>query len=61
MNEIVSASQDEAPSRLAQVRGGLRAALRLILDVALPPFCASCRAPLGGGAGLCAECWSKLS
>ena len=61
MNELVSASEDRAPSRLAQIRGGLRAALRLALDVALPPLCPSCRAPLGDGAGLCASCWSKLS
>ncbi len=32
-----------------------------MLDVALPPLCPSCRAPLGDGAGLCASCWSKLS
>ncbi|HEY5217821.1 MAG TPA: ComF family protein [Pseudolabrys sp.] len=65
MNELVSASQEheqvEAPSRLAQFRGGLRAALRLVLDVALPPLCPSCREPLGDGVGLCATCWSKLS
>ncbi|MFN3656097.1 MAG: ComF family protein [Pseudolabrys sp.] len=40
---------------------GLRAAMRLTLDVALPPLCPSCREPLGDGAGLCASCWSKLS
>ena len=61
MKELVSASQDEAPSRLTQFRGGLRAALRVALDVALPPLCPSCRAPLGDGIGLCASCWSKLS
>ena len=61
MNELVSASQDEAPSRLTQIRGGLRALLRTALDVALPPLCPSCRAPLGDGVGLCASCWSKLS
>ena len=61
MKELVSASQDEAPSRLTQFRGGLRAALRIALDVALPPLCPSCRAPLGDGVGLCASCWSKLS
>jgi ComF family protein len=61
MNELVSASQDVAPSRLAQMRGGLRAVLRLALDVALPPLCPSCRSPLGEGTGLCADCWSKLS
>jgi ComF family protein len=61
MNELVSASQDETPSRIAQFRGGLRAALRFALDVALPPLCPSCREPLGHGVGLCASCWSKLS
>ena len=65
MNELVSASQEheqaEAPSRLAQFRGGLRAALGFALDVALPPLCPSCREPLGLGIGLCAACWSKLS
>jgi ComF family protein len=61
MNELVSASQDKAPSRLARARGGLRAVLRFTLDVALPPLCPSCREPLGDGVGLCASCWSKLS
>jgi ComF family protein len=65
MNELVSASQEleqvETPSRLTQIRGGLRAVLRLALDVALPPLCPSCREPLGDGVGLCASCWSKLS
>jgi ComF family protein len=61
MNELVSASQDPAPSRIAQIRGGLRALLRTALDVALPPLCPSCRVPLGDGIGLCASCWSKLS
>lgn len=61
MNELVSASQDQAPSRPRQIWGGLRAALRVALDVALPPLCPSCPAPLGDGVGLCASCWSKLS
>ncbi|HTQ83437.1 MAG TPA: ComF family protein [Pseudolabrys sp.] len=42
-------------------RRGLRGALRLALDMALPPLCPSCREPLGDGIGLCASCWSKLS
>ena len=58
MNELVSASQNKA---LARFRGALGAALRLTLDVALPPLCPSCREPLGDGVGLCATCWSKLS
>ena len=39
----------------------MRGALRLALDLALPPLCPSCREPLGDGVGLCAACWSKLS
>lgn len=39
----------------------MRALLRHALDVALPPLCPACRAPLGDGVGLCASCWSKLS
>ena len=61
MNELTSAREREAPSARAHIGGGLRAGLRLLLDVALPPLCPSCREPLGGGAGLCAACWSKLS
>jgi ComF family protein len=61
MNELVSASRNEAPTPIARFRGALRAALRLARDVALPPLCPSCREPLGDGAGLCATCWSKLS
>ena len=61
MKEFVSASQGEAPVRFTKIRDGVRAVLRAGLDVVLPPLCPSCRAPLGGGAGLCADCWSKLS
>lgn len=39
----------------------MRALCRAGLDLALPPLCPSCRAPLAGGPGLCADCWSKLS
>jgi len=35
--------------------------LRATFDILLPPLCPSCRDPLGDGAGLCAQCWSKLS
>ena len=45
----------------AQLRRGWRGALRLALDLVLPPLCPSCREPLGDGVGLCAACWSKLS
>jgi len=49
------------PSRIEQMRGLLASTFRRALDVALPPLCPSCREPLGGGIGLCAACWSKLS
>ena len=61
MNELVSASQDSAPSQFARLRSGFRSVLRHALDAALPPLCPSCREPLGDGVGLCAACWSKLS
>jgi ComF family protein len=37
-----------------------RTFLRAALDIALPPLCAVCRAPVHGN-GLCPGCWSKLS
>ncbi len=61
MNELAPTSQDRASSHFARVAGGVRALVRHALDAALPPLCPSCRAPLGDGAGLCAECWAKLS
>jgi ComF family protein len=62
MNEPTSARPDDvaAPARMG-VGSGMRAALRLLLDFALPPLCPSCREPLGDGNGLCASCWSRLS
>ena len=38
-----------------------RAILGVALDTALPPLCASCRAPLGNLGGLCPACWSRVS
>ncbi|MGA8935639.1 MAG: ComF family protein [Pseudolabrys sp.] len=61
MNELVSARPDRLRSHTARFHDGVRAALRLVLDFALPPLCPSCREPLSEGAGLCAPCWSKLS
>lgn len=48
------------PSRLARLARGLRATLRLGLDVALPPLCPACR-DLVSDVGLCPSCWGKLS
>jgi ComF family protein len=49
-----------AASRFAALGRGLRAGLRGVLDLALPPLCPACREPVEDQA-LCATCWSKLS
>ena len=48
------------PKHLKHATGAVRAILRGALDLALPPLCAACRAPVLGK-GLCPSCWSKLS
>src|SRR6476469_6185294 len=40
--------------------GALAATSRLVLDIALPTLCVSCREPVNGE-GVCAACWAKLS
>ena len=51
----------EVPAgRFARLRAALRTALGLVVDVALPQLCATCREPVDG-AGLCPACWSRLS
>ena len=37
------------------------AALRLVRDMALPPTCIACRAPVADDGGLCPACWSRLT
>lgn len=54
------ASTHTRPTRLGRIAGALRATFGLVVDVALPQLCASCREPVGD-AGVCAACWSKLS
>ena len=54
------ATTPSRPTRLARIAGALRATFGLVVDVALPQLCASCREPVGD-AGLCAGCWAKLS
>ncbi len=61
MNEMAAESQAQTPVAGKQFRRGLHGALRLALDLALPPLCPSYREPLGDGIGLRAGCWSKLS
>ena len=60
MTQIEETTSAQSP-RTARRAAALRAFLRQALDVALPPLCPACRAPLGEGAGLCADCWAKLS
>jgi ComF family protein len=49
------------PAVLARLAQFGHAALRLVLDTALPPLCAACRSPLGNVGGLCPSCWAKVS
>jgi ComF family protein len=46
---------------LAKVGAVLRAALRPLLDVGLPPLCPACREAVRDPGGLCAACWSRLN
>src|SRR5262245_23015169 len=46
--------------RFARLGGALRRAFALLVDVALPQLCATCREPVEDP-GLCPACWSKLS
>jgi ComF family protein len=58
--ETELATTPSRPTRLSRIAGALRATFGLVVDVALPQLCASCREPVGD-AGVCAACWSKLS
>src|SRR6476619_5807313 len=59
MQGDVEASQVPARRR-GRIATALRTGFARVLDIALPQLCAACREPVHG-AGLCAECWSKLS
>jgi ComF family protein len=45
---------------LGAVGGACAQTARLMLDIALPTLCVSCREPVHGD-GVCAQCWAKLS
>ncbi|MGY3620030.1 ComF family protein [Bradyrhizobium sp. USDA 10063] len=45
---------------LSVAQGAWTHAARLVLDIALPTLCVSCREPVDGE-GVCAACWAKLS
>lgn len=57
----LESEQQERSARFARFRLALKRGASAFLDFALPPVCASCREPLGEGAGVCASCWSKLA
>jgi ComF family protein len=61
MSELSTRPRNAASTSISRLRGSMHALLRHALDVALPPLCPSCRAPVGEGAGLCADCWAKLA
>jgi ComF family protein len=50
----------DRPRPLARIRAGAAAIARHAADLALPPQCLSCDAPVAGHGALCARCWSKL-
>ncbi len=54
-------AEAKPPSPLQRIAANWRAPFRLALDLALPPLCPACRAPVGSSSGLCASCWAKLS
>jgi ComF family protein len=58
--EADNVTADTRPARLRRLARALRATFGLVVDVALPQLCASCREPVGD-AGLCPACWAKLS
>ncbi|MEW5424262.1 ComF family protein [Amorphus sp. 3PC139-8] len=45
----------------AALVGSARRGGRMLLDLVVPPICASCRMPVADQTGLCSACWSKLA
>jgi ComF family protein len=60
MESTTRIEQRRAP-RMPRLGAMMRAALRPLLDVGLPPLCPACREPVRDPGGLCAACWSRLS
>jgi ComF family protein len=60
--KVMQADSTPTPWRRAfgALGGAWTHAAKLVLDIALPTLCVSCREPVDGD-GVCAECWSKLS
>jgi ComF family protein len=57
---MAQATLEQPISRRGRLAAGLRSALGLGIELALPPLCPACREPVGDMA-LCAACWAKLS
>lgn len=49
------------PSLFDRLARGVRGAGRAVLDLALPPVCLACRAPVAEVSTLCAACWGGLA
>lgn len=47
-------------SLFRSAQSGLRRAVRLALDLALPPQCLACEKPVTASGGLCVACWSAF-
>lgn len=54
------AREVKAAQRWLQVLTGGQALARALVDQLYPPVCAACSAPIEGGHGLCAQCFSQL-
>ena len=50
----------EQPRTLRRVLAGAVAFARATADIALPPQCLSCDAPVSSHGALCARCWGKM-
>lgn len=59
--DLAAPPDRRAGDAFAALVGTLRRGGRVMLDLIVPPICASCRLPVAEQSGLCAACWSKLS
>lgn len=57
-----TAPRQQPLRRLAtRAGGGLRALARAVADLAMPPLCLACHAPLADHDSLCAACWREIT
>src|SRR4051794_31611544 len=61
MESTTTVTPERRLGRLGRLSGMLRAALRRVVDVGLPPLCPGCREPVSDPGALCARCWSRLN